>query len=114
MKEDLMTQAALYSLLFGGAGLLFITLSIPLIQGRVPPNSTYGFRTPKSLANPKIWYAINRISGRDLLIAGTLISLGSIAMLFLGRDLQPRQVAVTLLLLMVFSLQLPPYMGTLC
>ena len=109
-----MTQAALYSLLFGGVGLLFITLSIPLIQGRVPPNSTYGCRSPKSLANPKIWYAINRISGRDLLIAGTLISLGSIAMLFLGRDLQPRQVAVTLLLLMVFSLQLPPYMGTLC
>ena len=99
-----MTQITLYSLLFGGVGLLFIALSIPLIQERVPPNSTYGFRTAKSLSDPKIWYAINRISGRDLLIAGTLISLGSFVMLVLGQGLQPRQVALTLFLLMFFSL----------
>ena len=99
-----MSQTILYSLAFCGVGLLFIALSIPLIQGRVPPNSLYGFRTAKSLSDPKIWYAINRISGIDLLIAGTLISLGSIAMLFLAQRLQPRDVALALLLLMVFSL----------
>lgn len=99
-----MTPATLYSLLFGGVGMLFIALSIPLIQGRVPPNSTYGFRTAKSLSDPKIWYAINRISGQDLLIAGALISLGSAGMLFLGQHLTPIQVALTLLLLMVFTL----------
>jgi uncharacterized membrane protein len=99
-----MTQVTLYSLLFGGVGVLFIGLSIPLIQGRVPPNSTYGFRTAKSLSDPKIWYAINHISGRDLLVAGALISLGSAGMLFLGQRLPPLQVALTLLLLMVFTL----------
>ena len=99
-----MNQAALYSLAFCGVGLLFIALSIPLIQERVPPNSFYGFRTAKSLSDPKIWYAINRMSGIDLLIAGALISLGSVAMLILGRDLQPRKLAVSLLLLMVFTL----------
>ena len=99
-----MTQAALYSLAFCGVGLLFIALSIPLIQERVPPNSFYGFRTAKSLSDPKVWYAINRMSGIDLLIAGALISLGSVAMLFLGQDLQPQQVALSLLLLMVFTL----------
>lgn len=99
-----MTQAALYSLLFGGVGLLFIALSIPLIQERVPPNAIYGFRTAKSLSDPKVWYAINRISGCDLLIAGTLISLGSVVMLFLGQGLQTRQVALTLFLLTVLSL----------
>src|SRR6185295_1136849 len=77
-----MNQAALYSLAFCGVGLLFIALSIPLIQERVPPNSFYGFRTAKSLSDPKIWYAINRLSGIDLLLAGVLISLGSVAMLF--------------------------------
>jgi uncharacterized membrane protein len=97
-------QALLYSLAFCGVGLLFIALSIPLIQERVPPNSFYGFRTAKSLSDPKIWYAINRLSGIDLLLAGALISLGSVAMLFLGQGLQPRQVAVALLLLMVFTL----------
>jgi uncharacterized membrane protein len=70
----------------------------------VPPNSFYGFRTAKSLSNSKIWYAINRISGIDLLIAGALISLGSLAMLFLGQALKPQQVALALLLLMVFTL----------
>jgi uncharacterized membrane protein len=99
-----MTQATLYSLLFAGVGLLFIGLSVPLIQERVPPNSSYGFRTAKSLSDPKIWYAINRISGRDLLIAGALITLGSIAMLFVGQGLQPSHVALVLLLLMVFTL----------
>lgn len=99
-----MTQATLFSLLFAGVGLLFIALGVPLIQGRVPPNRTYGFRTAKSLSDPKMWYAINRIQGRDLLIAGTLITLGSLAMLFLGQALQPHQVALTLLLMMVFTL----------
>lgn len=99
-----MTQATLYSLAFCGVGLLFIALSLPLIQGRVPPNSFYGFRTAKSLSDPEIWYAINRMSGIDLLIAGALISLGSVAMLFLGQGLQPRQVGISLLVLMVFTL----------
>src|SRR5262245_37295765 len=98
-----MTQATLYSLLFAGVGLLFIALSIPLILERVPPNSFYGFRTAKSLSDPKIWYAINRISGCDLLIAGALITLGSLAMLFLGQHLDPAQVVAPLLLLMVFT-----------
>jgi SdpI/YhfL family protein len=79
-------------------GLLFIALSVPLIQGRVPPNAFYGFRTAKSLSDFKIWYEINRLSGIDLLIAGALISLGSVAMLFLGHGLQPQQVAFALLL----------------
>lgn len=99
-----MTKTTLYSLIFVGVGFLFIVLSVPLIQERVPPNSSYGFRTAKSLSDPKIWYAINRISGVDLLIAGVLITLGSVAMLFLGQLLQPTQVALSLLLLMVLTL----------
>ena len=99
-----MNQAALYSLAFCGVGLLFIALSIPLIKGRVPPNAFYGFRTAKTLSDSTIWYEINRLSGIDLLIAGALISFGSVAMLFLGQGLEPQQVALALLLLMVFTL----------
>jgi uncharacterized membrane protein len=83
-----MTKATIYSLSFAAVGLLFIALSIPLIQGRVPPNSAYGFRTAKSLSDPKNWYAINRISGIDLLIAGVLITIGSVVMLLLGQRLE--------------------------
>ena len=98
------TKTTLYTLLFDGVGLLFIAVSIPLIQERVPPNSTYGFRTTKTVSDPKIWYAINRISGLDLLIAGVLITLGSVALVFLGQHLEPLQVVLALLLLMVFTL----------
>ena len=99
-----MTKTTLYSLLFSGIGILFIAISIPLILDRVPPNSTYGFRTTKTLSDPKIWYAANRIAGHDLLIAGLVIALGSLAMLFLGQRLQPLHVTMTLLLLMIFAL----------
>ena len=99
-----MTPATVYSLLFAGVGLLFMALSIPLIKERVPPNSFYGFRTARSLSDPKIWYAINHISGLDLLIAGALITLGSLAMLFLGHHLNPTHVVLPLLVLMVFTL----------
>ena len=99
-----MTKATLYSLLFAGVGMLFIGLSVPLIRERVPPNSTYGFRTAKSLSDPKVWYAINRIHGRDLLIAGALITLGSLSTLLLGQRVQPIHLVLSLLLLMIFTL----------
>lgn len=45
--------------LYVGLSVLFIALAIPLIQKRVPPNGIYGFRVPKTLNNPDIWYAVN-------------------------------------------------------
>ena len=69
-----MNDVTLYSLLFALVGVLFVALSIPLIEKRVPPNRYYGFRTAKTLADPAIWYEINRISGIDLFIAGMLIT----------------------------------------
>lgn len=92
------------TLLFGLVGILFVGLSIPLIQNRVPPNRFYGFRTPKTLSDPKIWYEVNHISGNDLLVAGALITSSSLMMLVLARTWHPDQVALTLLLIMVLSL----------
>jgi hypothetical protein len=51
-------------------GVVFIGLSIPMIQRRVKPNPWYGFRVPKTLNNPEIWYDTNAYSGRWLLIMG--------------------------------------------
>jgi len=68
-----MTEVTVYSFLFALTGLLFVGLSVPLIQKRVPPNRFYGFRTPKTLSDPKIWYEVNHISGIDLFLAGALI-----------------------------------------
>jgi len=49
-----------------------IVLAIPMAAGIVPPNWFYGFRTRKTLSDPRIWYAANRYSGFYLLAAGTL------------------------------------------
>ena len=83
---------------------MFIGMSIPLIRERVPPNGTYGFRTKKTLSDPKIWYAANRASGHDLLVAGAVITASSVGMLFLGPRLKPEFVVFTLLAVMVLSL----------
>jgi uncharacterized membrane protein len=99
-----MSQVTINSLLFSLVGLLFVGLSIPLIKGRIAPNYFYGFRTAKSLSNPTIWYEINRLSGGDLLIAGSLITASSLAMAVFGQSLSEHQVATTLLIIMVVSL----------
>jgi hypothetical protein len=103
-EDAIMSTVTLYSVLFALAGVLFVGLSIPLIQNRVPPNRYYGFRTAKTLSDPKIWYEVNHIQGNDLFLAGSLITITSLTMLALAQSWSPRHVAVTLLLVMVLSL----------
>ncbi len=54
-----------------------VAISVPLILRRVPPNGFYGFRTPRTLANPSLWYDVNVFSGWSLLLAGVAIALFS-------------------------------------
>jgi uncharacterized membrane protein len=56
-------------------------LSIPLIHKAVPPNSTYGFRTRKTLSNEAVWYEANVFAGWALLIAAAIGAalLGAVA-----------------------------------
>ena len=54
--------------LCGGA--LLAALAVPLIRGKVPPNPLYGFRTPRTLADPAVWYPANRHAGRWMLATG--------------------------------------------
>lgn len=98
-----MTSVTVTSLSFGLIGLLFIGISIPLMQGRVPPNRFYGFRTRKTLSDPKIWYEVNRISGNDLFLGGAVITISSIIMLLIGQQWSREQVVVTLMLITIFA-----------
>ena len=59
-------------------GLMFMLVSRPMIQRRVRPNRFYGFRTPKTLSSPDIWYPANEFSGRRLFTAGAAITLCSL------------------------------------
>ena len=99
-----MTPVTMTSLLFALSGILFVGLSIPLIRNRIAPNPFYGFRTPKTLSDPKIWYEVNHISGIDMFVAGVIITISSLVMLVLAREWKLEHVAATLLLIMMFSL----------
>ncbi len=99
-----MNDVTVDALLFALVGLLFVGLSIPLIQQRVPPNRYYGFRTRKTLSDPKIWYEANRISGHDLLVAGALLTITSFVMLMFAQGWKPEHVVFTLLSVMTLSL----------
>jgi len=91
------------SLIFALVGILFVGFSIPLMRNQIPPNRYYGFRTPKTLSNPEIWYEVNRISGKDMFLAGALIIISSLMMFVFAQQQRSEQVAITLLLIMVFS-----------
>lgn len=57
------------------AWILVLLLSIPLALNLVPPNGPYGFRTAKTLSDPKVWRRANTFSGW-VFLAASLIGLG--------------------------------------
>ena len=54
-----------FMLFFVATGLLLAGLSIPLIRRRVKPNRFYGFRTPQTLSDERIWYDANAYAGHQ-------------------------------------------------
>lgn len=65
------------------AGMLLAGLALPLIAGRIPPNPWYGFRTPRTLRDPAVWYPANAYAGRWLLVSGVLITFAAIVLFLL-------------------------------
>lgn len=75
-------------------GLLEMLISIPLIQGRVPRNSWYGFRTPKTLASDEVWYPANAYAGKMLFAAGLVLLIVSVIMFVFRERLEDNSVAM--------------------
>ena len=64
---------------FVATGVLLAALAVPLIRRKVRPNRLYGFRTPSTLNDERIWYETNATAGVDLLATGIGVLLLSIA-----------------------------------
>jgi len=47
-------------------------VAVPMALQMIPPNGFYGFRTPKTLSSPEIWYPANRVSGWALIVSSLL------------------------------------------
>lgn len=98
-----MNEVVAAALLFTAVGLLFVGLGVPLLRGRVRPNSWYGCRTEKTLADEKVWYAVNRVTGRDLAAGGTALVAVSLALLVFGRGMNPDDAVLALLFVLLLS-----------
>jgi uncharacterized membrane protein len=98
-----MNEVVTAALLFTAVGLLFVGLGVPLLRGRVRPNSWYGCRTEKTLSDEKVWYAVNRVAGRDLVAAGAAVVAVSVALLVFGRGMNPTHAVLALLFVLVLS-----------
>ena len=81
-----MNEYFILSYFFIFIGILEMVFSIPLIYMKIPPNRIYGFRTRETLNNEELWYKANRYGGRDLLIAGILVSIGGLIILLFHMD----------------------------
>ncbi|WP_082077875.1 SdpI family protein [Thermus filiformis] len=64
---------------------LLIGLSIPFLQDKVPPNGVYGFRTPKTLSDPAIWYEANRFAAKASIAVGIVMFVLGVVLLLLNR-----------------------------
>lgn len=52
-----------------------MAIGLPLILRRIPPNGFYGFRTPRTRADPALWYGANAFAGWALLLAALATAL---------------------------------------
>lgn len=64
--EETDTLITGFMVFFICASFLVMALSVPMILRRVKPNSWYGLRTSKTLADEKVWYEANAYCGRVL------------------------------------------------
>ncbi len=89
-----MPDETLLLIVYGAGALLLMALAVPMIRGKVPPNGLYGFRVPKTMNNPDIWYPANAYAGWQLLWAGLAILLGVVVLYFiLGSSLDAYALA---------------------
>ena len=68
--------------IYASIGVLLMLLAIPMLQQRFPPNRWIGWRTSRTLADPKMWYAVNAFVARYLLLMGAGILVAAIVLFF--------------------------------
>jgi SdpI/YfhL protein family len=72
----------LLMLMYTISGCLLAALSIPLILGKIGPNSWYGFRVKKTLNDPAIWYPANAYAAKRLFVVGLAGCLSAFMLYF--------------------------------
>ena len=98
-----MSEAVKLLLISTGTGALLIGVGIPLLLGRVPPNPWYGCRTRKTLSDERVWYAVNRVGGQDLILAGVVIIISSLVVFAFSSRLSSDAAAAVMVSVILLS-----------
>lgn len=98
-----MSEVTIFAVTLFGAGLLFIGLGVPLFQRRVPRNFLYGCRTNKTLSDETIWYAVNRVTGKWLILGGAVMTATAVGLFMFRKSLNPGYAAASLIALLTIS-----------
>ena len=89
-----MTPNGIVILVGFGLPILLGILALPLRLGKVRPNLFYGFRTPKTMSSPEIWYTANRFAGQWLLAASALTILINFSLWYTRPDWPPETLTL--------------------
>lgn len=84
------------------AGLALVLLAFPLIRRKAKPNVIYGFRVPKTLTTPDLWYEVNAYFGRWLLASGVATVLAAVGFYLAGLSVDAYAWAVLAAFAVVF------------
>ncbi len=79
-------------------GLILIAIGLPLFYMKVPLNSFYGIRIPKAYESEESWYNINKIGGGKIVVAGSILIVCAIALLFVPQIHQKQHSDVVFVL----------------
>lgn len=77
----------------GMIGIGFILAGLPFFFEMVKPNRISGFRLRKTRSSPRIWYAANKVMGRDFLVSGIGLLAAAIILLAL-QHVAPGQIPI--------------------
>lgn len=81
------------------AGLVTVCGGLPMALGRLRPNRWYGYRTPASLADTRVWDRTNRVAGRWFVGVGVLVIAATLTMYTLRLEPATNALSATGLLM---------------
>ena len=65
--------------------------------------ASFGCRTTKTLSDEKIWYLVNRVTGRDMIAAGIAVLFSSLVVFLLRSQMNSDFAAAVLLAVLIIG-----------
>jgi SdpI/YfhL protein family len=86
-------------------GVLFLAVGAPLMQRRVKRNVWYGVRFRSTVSDDAVWYPVNELGGRHLVVlGGCLVFVGLIGLVFTGNETTQRDLLILAVTITVAAL----------